>query len=298
MNAPDIEPPVYSPKEPSNSVPQHSCDSHAHIFGPTERYPLSQTGSYTPHLCSQEQYAALLHKLGFQRAVLVQPSVYGTDNRLMIDALAAARTNNLDIDWRGVAVVDHEVTDQQLETFNSLGVRGVRLNLLYPGAQSHLEDARKLAGRIAPFGWHIQLMIDIERTPGWRDLVQSSPVDTVIDHMGHAAASQVVGAKSFADMLSLSETGRLWIKLTGPNRISNLKQPPFADVQRVAEKLVERCPQQLVFGTDWPHVALTTPMPDDGDLVDEFYRWIHGDEALAKLILVDNPARLYGFGAA
>lgn len=292
---PDIAPPVEAPAVPAHRLPPGSCDSHAHIFGPADRYPYASPRSYTPHNASRADYAGLLHHLGFERAVLVQPSVYGTDNRLMADALAASRDDSLGIEWRGIAVLDDRVGEAELERLNGLGVRGVRLNLLYQGADVGFDQAARLADRIAPLGWHLQFLIDITLFEDFAGRLSRLPVESVVDHIGHFPAGKGPETSQFADLKALMREGRSWVKLSGPNRISAHDVAPFTDAQRLAHDLIEHAPDQLVFGTDWPHVQLKCSMPDDGVLVDELYRWCGNDEAVTKRILVDNPARLYSF---
>ncbi|KAA0890912.1 amidohydrolase [Pusillimonas sp. ANT_WB101] len=292
---PDIAPPVTHPTVPKNRLPSGSCDSHAHIFGPADRYPYVSPRGYTPHNASLDDYAGLLRHLGFDRAVLVQPSVYGTDNRLMADALARTREDSLGIAWRGIAVLDDSVTDSELERLHDLGVRGLRLNLLFQGAEVGFDEGARLANRIAPLGWHLQFLINIASFEDFAGRLSRLPVESVIDHIGHFPAINGPDLPQFADLKALMREGRSWVKLSGPNRISRHDAAPFTDAQRLAEDLISHVPDRLVFGTDWPHVQLSTSMPDDGVLVDELYRWCGGDQAMAKRILVNNPERLYSF---
>jgi len=292
---PDIAPPVANPTVPTHQLPPGSCDSHAHIFGPADSYPYAAQRSYTPHDSSLKSYAGLLHHLGFERAVLVQPSVYGTDNSLMVDALTSAHNDSLGIEWRGIAVLDDTVSDTELERFNNLGVRGVRLNLLYKGADLGFADVARLAERIAPLGWHMQFLINIASFENFAERLSRLPVASVVDHIGHFPATNGLELPQFLDLKELMKEGKSWVKVSGPNRISTHDTAPFTDAQILAQDLMEHVPNQLVFGTDWPHVQLSGSMPDDGMLVNEFYRWCENDETLAKRILVDNPKRLYSF---
>jgi predicted TIM-barrel fold metal-dependent hydrolase len=293
---PDIPAPVASPSRPAHTLPPGSCDSHAHIFGPASQYPYAPGRGYTPHDASLDDYARLLHHLGFSRAVLVQPSVYGTDNRLMCDALARAQDGDaLGIQWRGIVVIDDTVTDAELERLNGLGVRGVRLNLLFEGADVGFEQVRRLADRIAPLGWHLQFLIDITTFENFATRLAALPVDSVIDHIGHFPAGKGPKTPAFQDLKGLLADRRAWVKLSGPNRISSSDQAPFTDAHALAHDLVMHAPDRLVFGTDWPHVKLPGSMPDDGVLVNELYRWADNDMAVIRKVLVDNPQVLYGF---
>lgn len=310
MPAPDIPGPLPDPTRPRHALPPGSCDSHAHIFGPAGRYPYSPAREYTPPDASLERYAGLLRHLGFQRAVLVQPSVYGNDNRLLVDALRAqaagqagsAHAAGLDrhagasgITWRGIVVIDEHIGDDELQTLDRLGVRGVRLNLVFKGANLDFDGVERLARRIEPLGWHLQFLIDITRFEGFAARLSRLPVPCVLDHMGHFPARLGPAEPSFRDLLALMREGRTWAKVSGPNRLSGCDSAPFTDVEPLVRALVEAAPDRLVFGTDWPHTRLKTSMPDDGVLVDEFFRWIDDDAAIAQKILVDNPRRLYRF---
>lgn len=283
-----------NPRPPRRPLPAGSCDSHAHLFGPAAHYPYHPDRNYTPPDASRESYLHLLRTLGFQRAVLVQPSVYGTDNSRMVDALALAQDDPAGIDWRGVAVLDTQTSDAELERLHALGVRGVRMNLVFRGGID-TDTATALAERIAPLGWHLQFLVDISQFDNFAGFASRLPVPSVVDHMGHLPAALGPSHPAFADLLALLREGRTWVKLSGPNRLTAGKLPPFHDVDPLAAALIDAAPQRLVFGTDWPHVQLPTPMPNDGDLMDEFYRWIDNDDGLAERILVANPAELYGF---
>lgn len=291
---PDIPGPLPFPRKPSHVLPRGSCDAHAHIFGPADRYPYNRDRSYTPPDASRADYMSLLRTLGFERAVLIQPSVYGTDNRLLSDALAESIGRAGAIALRGIAVLDENATDEELERLHEVGVRGARLNMLYKGGVE-FENVSRLAQRIAPLGWHLQFLIDITQFRDFATRLSNLPVDSVIDHIGHFSAALGAELPAFRELKALMLEGRTWVKLSGPNRISSEKSVPFTDAESLARALISHMPTRLVFGTDWPHVALTSPMPDDGDLVDEFFRWIDDDAGLAQQILVDNPARLYSF---
>jgi predicted TIM-barrel fold metal-dependent hydrolase len=292
--APLCAAPDPNPRPPRRPLPANSCDCHAHLFGPASRYPYHPDRNYTPPDASRSSYLQLLETLGFQRAVLVQPSVYGTDNQRVINALSRAQDDPAGVEWRGIVVVDEQIQDAELERLDRLGVRGVRLNLVFRGGIG-VAAARRLAERIAPLGWHLQFLVDISRFDDFAGFASTLPVPSVVDHMGHMPAALGPRHPAFADLLALLREGRTWVKLSGPNRLTAHQHPPYSDVDPLAEALIAAAPQRLVFGTDWPHVQLPTPMPNDGDLVDEFDRWIHGDAGLAEQILVTNPAALYRF---
>lgn len=274
------------------ALPAGACDCHAHLFGPQQKYPYQANRSYTPPDASEASYRTLLRTLGFQRAVLVQPSVYGTDNSLMLDTLAGLPQND-DMQWRGVAVVDASVTDAELERMHALGIRGVRINLVFPGGIT-FDDVRSLANRLQGLGWHIQFLVDVSRFEHLVDRLSALPTPCVIDHMGHVSTAKGTQEAGFQGLLELMKAGNTWVKLTGPNRISTLDAAPFTDVDPFFEALVQQRADRCVFGTDWPHVQLSTSMPRDEDLVNEVLRLLP-DPVLRQKILTDNPAQLYGF---
>ena len=278
------------PGKPKLAIPAGSCDCHAHIFGPADKYPFAPNRSYTPPEAGIEAYGRMLAALGFERAVIVQPSVYGIDNRCTRDAVVASGGK-----WRGVAVVEPCVTESQLADLHAAGCRGVRINLLFKGGLQ-LNVLEQIARAIKPLGWHVQLLLDGRDLPQLADRLKRLPVDVVVDHMGHMPASLGVGHAGFQTLLELLRGGRCWVKLSGAYRISSLPQP-YDDAVPFARALVETAPDKLVFGTDWPHPSITIPMPQDAMLLDLLPTWVP-DEATRRRILVENPARLYDFPAA
>lgn len=284
--------PVTNPRRPTMPLPAGACDSHAHVFDPQDRTQLAPGSEYAPPHAPLERYEALLRHLGFERAVLVQPSVYGTDNSFMLECMERKGPPG-DNTFRGVAVVDGSVTDAELEEMQRVGVRGIRINMVYGGGVD-IEELSKLASRIAPLGWHVQFLVDLSKFPDFARQVEKLPVPFVVDHIGHFPVSLGPDLPAFRDLVSLVRDGRAWVKVSGPNRISTGQTAPFDDVQPLVDPLVDANPDRLLFGTDWPHVKLSTPIPDDGDLVDDLAQWIP-DESIRKRVLVDNPAKFYGF---
>ncbi len=221
---PACQGPDRNPHPPRFTPPRGATDTHAHVFGPSDRYPWTPDRSYTPPDSPFAEYMALLDTLGLDRGVIVQPSVYGTDNRATLDALRAAPGR-----LRGVAVVDADVPDAELDEMHRLGVRGVRFNLLYRGGVAY-EAAERLARRIGPMGWHIQFLIDISAVEGFASMLAALPVPVVIDHIGHMNADKGVDHPAFRDLLAMLGDGRTWVKLSGAYRVSASDTLPFADV--------------------------------------------------------------------
>jgi predicted TIM-barrel fold metal-dependent hydrolase len=187
-------------------LPAGACDCHVHVFGRADRYPFAADRAYTPPEAPLQRYRTVMEDLGLSRAVLVQPSVYGTDNRAMLEAMGEGGPN-----VRGVAVIGDE-SDDELAAFHTAGVRGVRVNALFPGAPE-VVDLGRLARRIAPLGWHLQLLIDVSQTPDLVRRLADLPVPTVIDHLGHLPAALGPGHPGFQALLGLLREGRSWVKL-------------------------------------------------------------------------------------
>lgn len=285
--APTIPGPDPDTRRPGLEFPRGACDCHAHVFGPQGRFPYAASRGYTPPDAPTADYVRMLRTIGCERAVLVQPSVYGTDNRCLVQALDSGA-----FEFRGVAVIDDATGDDELEAMHRAGVRGVRLNLATRGSTVDLGAAPRIAARIAALGWHLQFYLDVRRLPDVDRELTRLPVDIVIDHFGHVAAADGVEAPGFQALLRLARHERCWFKLIGPYRISS-RPPRFADTVPLARALVAAAPDRCVWGTDWPHPN-TAWMPNDGDLADLVADWLP-DEALRTRVLRDNPARLYGF---
>jgi 2-pyrone-4,6-dicarboxylate lactonase len=291
-HAPLCQAPDPQLRAPRTRLPAGATDSHAHVCGPAARYPYARSRIYTPPDAPLPAYRALLAALGVERAVLVQPSVYGDDNRALLDSLATDPVR-----LRGVAVVAAEVADAELERLHAAGVRGLRCNVVdvaEPGGGLPMAALTRLARRIAPLGWHLELLAHVNEAPDLAARFADFPVALVFGHYGYAHARFGVGDPGFRGLLALVREGRAWVKFTGPYRISAAQGTHHADVRPYADALVAANPGRLLWGTDWPHVMVRGTMPNDADLCDEVTGWID-DAALRRAILVDNPARLYGF---
>jgi predicted TIM-barrel fold metal-dependent hydrolase len=257
------------------------------VIGPPDRFPYVSNRSYTPPEAPPEGYLGMLDALGLDRGVLVQVSVHGTDNRRMVEVLRAQPAR-----LRGVAVVAPDVSDRELEDLAAAGVRGLRLNVLFGGGIG-FDALETLASRIAGLRWHLQFLLDARELPALAPRLERLPVPFVVDHMGHMPTAVGLDHPGFQTLLRLVRDRGCWVKLSGGYRTSSAG-PPFADTIPFARALVEAAPDRMVWGSDWPHVAMDTYMPKTGDLLDLLATWVP-DEALRRRILVDNPARLYGF---
>ena len=290
-------PPCAPPREvsrPKVSPPPNSCDTHAHVFGPSQRFPYAEDRSYTPPDAPLAAYLAMLDRIGFDRGVLVQGSAHGRDNTAMLDALDR-QSDRL----RGVAVADAEIAPETLRQWHESGVRGLRFNHFFRDGQLHyrggvpLAEAKTLAPAMADLGWHLQLWIDVKDLPETIPALKSIGLPVVIDHMGRTDASAGTATEGFQSLLRAVGEGWCWTKLSGAHRLSR-NAPDYPDARPFHESLVQANPERLVWGGDWPHPRVEGEMPDAGHLFELFQAWTP-DKATQRQILVENPAKLYGF---
>jgi predicted TIM-barrel fold metal-dependent hydrolase len=261
-------------------------------MGPQARHDYSPARIYTPPDCLLTDYLHMLDTLGVERAVLVQPSVYGTDNTVMLEAMKAAGGR-----LRGVAVVADDISEEELKQLDAAGVRGVRVNIVdvkdrKPGTLP-MKALSQLAQRIAPLGWHMEFLMHADEFSDLDSTFSDFPVEIVLGHLGYLTVGKAPDDPGFQALLRLMKTGRAWVKLTGPYRITS--QPlPYVDTVPFARALLEANRERVIWGTDWPHVMLKGAMPNDGSLADVLFDWIP-DPRLREQVLVRNPAKLYGF---
>ena len=287
-------PPPREPTRPVVATPRNACDTHCHVFGPAAQFPYAPDRSYTPPDAPLSKYLAMLDTLGFDRGALVQGSAHGRDNAAMLDALERHPDR-----LRGVAVADRDTAAVDFGTWDALGVRGLRFNHFFRDGQLHyrggvpLEDARILSPTLKDLGWHLQLWIDVKDLPDTIPILRDIGLPVVIDHMGRTDAQAGVSAPGFQALLRLLGQGGCWVKLSGAHRVSH-KAPDYPDARALHVALVKENPEQLVWGSDWPHPRMEDEMPNAGHLLDLFNEWTE-DDAIRRRILVDNPAKLYGF---
>lgn len=288
----DCLPPERNPRRPGIVLPRGSIDTHVHVFEPG--YPLSPGRGYNPPHSTLEDLKHLHATLGIERVVFTQPSVYGTDNAAILDAMAALNGEQPDR-ARCVVALDMHISDREIAALDASGVRGVRLNTDNKGGMPiRMDEIPELAARIAPFGWHLEFLF-----PG-RDLVELMPLFTAlklpmsIAHFAYQPATAGVKAPGCQALLELARRGNTWIKISGANRVSATDLPPYDDVRPMARALVEAAPERIMWGTDWPHPNKYVVNPNDGDLVDAFGDWVT-DESMRRKIMVDTPAAFYRF---
>jgi predicted TIM-barrel fold metal-dependent hydrolase len=274
-------------RKPAFLLPRGTCDTHVHIWGPFDRFPLAKGAPYTPPERTSDDLLALHGRLGVDRAVIVQTTVYKADNRAMLDGIA--RSNGR---WRGVALIDESFDDAAFRALHEGGVRGVRFGFVrHLGGVPDLALVRRTAARIAPMGWHLVLHLDAGNIPEFIDFFGEFSLPVVVDHMGRVPVRDGLDQTPFRLLLELLKRPNWWVKVSGAERISETG-PPFADAIPFAQRLITAAPDRVLWGTDWPHPNVRWE-PDEADLVDLLPRF--ADAAALQRVLVDNPARLYGF---
>jgi len=292
------------PATPVNfDVPAAACDCHTHIHGDPEKFPFFAGRVYTPEPASPEEMSALHKALHVERVVIVTPSVYGPNNSATLFGMMARGATA-----RGVAVIDDKTAESELDTMHKAGFRGIRLNLATGGVNDPNVGRSRFSTaveRMKARGWHVQLYTNLAMITAIKELVATSPVPVVFDHFGGAQADLGVGQPGFSDLLELVKSGKAHVKISGAYRSSKLA-PDYADIAPFAQALIAANPERIVWGTDWPHPDSVTPpgkqpsdvtplyQIDDGRLFNQLPVWAP-DAAIRKTILVDNPARLYGF---
>ncbi len=277
---------------PEARAPAGTVDTHLHIYGPAERYPVAPTSRVpVPPNSALDDYRRLMDRLGIARAVVVQPSAYGADNRCTMDAVAALGDRA-----RAVVVVTPEVTDAELERLTGLGAVGIRFFML-PGGVLPWEVLEEMAARVHAFGWHVQLQLDGRELEPRVQMLRRLPCDLVIDHTGKFLEPVAPDHPGFRALLGLVGTGRVWVKLSAPYETSREGPPHYMDVGRLARSLIRAAPERMVWASNWPHPSAQPNPPDDAMLLETMRHWA-GDEAVFRRIMVDNPAQLYGFAQA
>jgi predicted TIM-barrel fold metal-dependent hydrolase len=296
-----VRPRVADAQPRAFDVPPGACDCHTHMFGDPARFPFWSGRTYTPPATSVAEWEAIHRTLHIDRGVIVQPSVYGTDNRCTLDAI-----QQLGARARGVAVVADETTDAELDALHRGGIRGIRLNLETfgigdPSAAS--DGLRRALARLAHRPWHIQLFVRSSIVPTIESAVLASPLPIVFDHFGGVRADAGVNDDGFQALLRTVRAGKAYVKVSGAYRASVSGAPDYADVRPFAHALIDANPARVLWGSDWPHPdsrrhdisEISADLPiDDRAVLNQLAVWAP-DPSTRTAILVDNPARLYGF---
>ena len=277
-------------KTPSFVAPPGACDSHCHVFGPAAKFPFAEGRSYTPPDAPFEAFQKLQKVLGLERAVIVQATCHGTDNRAALDAIRRSEGR-----YRGVAIIDESFKDNDLELLDQGGIRGIRFSFArHLAGPPDFSRVRRIADRVRPLGWHLVLYLEREDLAASAETILSFGMPVVIDHMGRAKTGDGTAHPTFRVLLDLVRNETVWVKICGAERIST-SGPPYRDAVPFAQALIEVAPDRVLWGTDWPHPNIDGEMPNDGELMN-LLALSAPDEAVRNRILVDNPARLYGFG--
>lgn len=296
---------VFGASHPSTAVnfdvPANACDSHTHIFGDPHRFPYNLPRNYTPEIVSVDESLAVHRALHTQRIVLVQPSVYGSDNSCMLDAMKKLGSIS-----RGIGVIDDNAPHSIIEELDRAGIRGIRANFddtnLFEADACRPVFHAKVNQIKNQRNWHLQIHTRMSVIAGLEKDLMASPIPLVIDHFGEAKANLGVGQPGFDTLLKLVKTGKAYVKLSAPYHLST-HEPDFSDVGPMAKALVAANPQRVLWGSDWPHSTNIMPKYtdispfrkiDDGLLFNQFALWVP-DAKVRKMILVDNPARLFGY---
>ena len=277
-----------NPTKPRYRPPTGAVDAHCHVFGPAAEFPFAAGRKYTPCDASKDQLFALRDFLGFQRNVIVQATCHGTDNRALVDAIQASGGRA-----RGVATVGEDITEAELTALDDAGVRGVRFNFLRRLADfTPHEVLRRIADKVAPLGWHVVVYFEATDLAELKPLFTALPTTVVVDHMGRPDVKLGVDHPQFQAFIGwMEEDEDVWSKVSCPERLS-VAGPPYDDVVPFQRAIVERFPDRVLWGTDWPHPNLKGQMADDGVLVDQIPKFAVTED-LQKKLLVDNPVRLY-----
>ena len=292
------------PATPVNfDVPAGACDCHTHVFGDRRRFPFSPGRTYTPEAASVDEMRRLHRALHMDRVVIVQPSVYGTDNACTLDAV-----KQLGSRARGVAVIDDTTPESALDEMHRAGIRGIRVNLETAGIADPNEARRRVLAaleRLRARRWHLQINTRLSIVDAIHDDIAAAPVPVVFDHFGGAQAALGTAQAGFGALVDLVRRGSAYVKISGAYRASTLA-PDYGDAAPLARALIGANPRRIVWGTDWPHPDSTrqagrsstdiAPLLqiDDGRLLNQLPSWA-ADAAERRVILVDNPAQLYGF---
>jgi D-galactarolactone isomerase len=270
---------------PSFRLPANACDCHMHIYD--SRFPVAAGAKLRPADATVAMYRLLQRRLGTTRNVVVTPSTYGTDNRCTLDALTQFGPAA-----RGVAVADESISDEELKQLDRAGVRGLRFNLAV-GAVTTVDMIEPLAHRVEPLGWHVQINMPLDELERHRMMLRRLPVPAVFDHFGRIPLPAGEKHPAFALIMDLMREGRAYIKLSGAYLASKVGAPMYSDVTPLAHAFINAAPDQVVWGSDWPHPTETSK-PNDAALLSLLAQWAESDE-LRERILVANPARLYRF---
>ena len=289
--------PVHAPnpdtRTPKLKAPPGACDSHLHVYGPFDRYPLVAERNYDPDPRSTlDDYLKVHRTLGLERAVIVTGSGNGTNNQITLDAL-----NRINGSFKGLALLDPAVGDGELVKLKNAGFTGFRVKSNGRGGMS-FEETTRMVARTAGFDWHVEFMSQsMAEVIGAVPFLNGLKIPCVFDHVAHAGPHQDAADREFKELLGiLKNEEHAWINLYSFYQLSESGPPDYTDMVDVIQAIIETRPDHVIWGSNWPHGGVPVPMPNDGDLLD-FLLAVSADDKTRRLILSDNPAKLYGWPA-
>jgi predicted TIM-barrel fold metal-dependent hydrolase len=287
-DAPACLPPDPNPRTPDLKLPPLSCDSHFHVFGPRAVFPFSAARTFTPQDAPKETLFALHRRLGIERGVFVQSACHGSDHAVVLDLLTAGQGR-----YRAVGLIAPDTPKAELARYDAAGMCGVRFHFFsHLGPPAPPADIDEVIAKVAPLGWHIAIHVGGNGVLEQYDFIAGIDAPVVIDHIGRIDIREGLDGAAFTALRRLIDRGNVWVKLSGADRITR-EAWPYRDAVPFARALAEHAPDRVVWGTDWPHPNHKA-VPNDGDLVD-LIATIAPDEEKRRRMLVDNPARLFGF---
>jgi predicted TIM-barrel fold metal-dependent hydrolase len=279
--------------QPAYKAPPGTCDTHFHVFGPLDRYPVASRSRYEPPYAPLDDYLRLAHKLGIERFVFVQPSAYGTDNTYMLEAMA-----RVNAPCRGIVDIDENVPDTLIDSLHARGVRGVRINTSpiapYDPARPEAltQRVKTLERRLKGRGWVLEFLGPAWLTRAMMPIMRELEMDCILCHIGMFTAKEGPEQPGFREMIELADSGRCWLKLTAPYRFA--AAPAFQGAAPMVQALVNAVPNRLIWGSDYPHLSFADAV-GSVQLFNLLGQWIP-DEGLRRKVLVDNPEKLFGLG--
>lgn len=285
-----------NPRAPRKPLPPGACDTHFHVFGPPNVFPFAADRRYEPPAAAIEHYFGMMKITGLSRAVVVQPGAHGIDNTAILDAIAKSGGR-----LKGIANIDQTTTDAELQKLKAGGVVGARFSLMSDRAGDRKAIEHALP-RLKALDWSLDLHIEPGHFIDSIDFIRTFPVPTVIDHMARIVPKDGLGQPAFKLLLELLKDGRFWTKICAADKLSADRRAtvpdgiPYKDVIPFGRAVMEAAPDRCIWGTDWPHgnTFEMGQVPNDGALLDLLAEMAPTETALRK-VLVDNPARFYGF---
>lgn len=282
-------PPDPNPIKPSLVMPEGACDAHCHVFGPSKVFPYHESSTYEPPDAGKDKLKNLHDHIGIDRAIIVQASCHGPDNRAMLDAIQWRGDDR----WRGVCIANEKFSDNQFLELHEGGVRGVRFNFVkHLGGAPDLNAMKNVLDRVKQYAWHLVIHVNAEDIIEYESFfAQLGDMNIIVDHMGRVPTDRGVDQPAFKVLLEFMHRENWWVKVSGSERISKAG-PPFYDAIPYAQQLINVAEDRVIWGTDFPHPNIKEHMPNDGHLVHLLGLFSY-DDSIIKKILVDNPNTLY-----